>query len=242
MATCGTFTYTVGTYLLQQTRDLTLSSHLSANSSLPSLLLRPQAFRGCWSTSFSMRRKPTTPAMASDQPDNATHSVQESPKEQQNNELARSAKRLYGFANSAAQALAAIPYLHTSTSDAQVMRDLVQKIYALAAITSSFLESLMVESMTGGDYHKDMWSKDHHLRLLNSTERCKDVFAAIGHAVRIADEHFQVTGVGKGENYLDGFKLDSQQQAQITIDECYGLVSQTNVISKHTALARIENL
>lgn len=189
-----------------------------------------------------MRRKPTTPAMASDQPDNATHSVQESPKEQQNNELARSAKRLYGLANSAAQALAAIPYLHTSTSDAQVMRDLVQKIYALAAITSSFLESLMVESMTGGEDHKDMWSKDHHLRLLNSTERCREVFAAIGHAVRIADEHFQVTGVGKGENYLDSFKLDNQQQAQITIDECYGLVSQTNVIAKHTALARIENL
>ena len=173
---------------------------------------------------------------------NATHSVQESPKEQQNNELARSAKRLYGLANSAAQALAAIPYLHTSTSDAQVMRDLVQKIYALAAITSSFLESLMVESMTGGEDHKDMWSKDHHLRLLNSTERCREVFAAIGHAVRIADEHFQVTGVGKGENYLDSFKLDNQQQAQITIDECYGLVSQTNVIAKHTALARIENL
>jgi hypothetical protein len=189
-----------------------------------------------------MRRKPTAPAMASDEPDNAAHSVQGSPKEQQNNELARSAKRLYGSANSAAQALAAVPYLHTSTSDAQVMRDLVQKIYALAAITSSFLENLMAESMTGSEDHKDMWSKDYHLGLLNSTEKCRDVFAAISHAVRIADEHFQVTGVGKGENYLDGFNLDNQKQAQIVIDECYGLVSQTNVIVKHTALARIENL
>jgi hypothetical protein len=189
-----------------------------------------------------MRRKLTATVMASDEPDNATHSVQEPPKEQQNNELARSAKRLYGFANSAAQALAAVPYLHTSTSDAQVMGDLVQKIFALVAVTSSFLENLMVESMTGGEDHKDMWSKDHHLRLLNSTERCKDVFAAIGHAVRIADEHFQVIGVEKGENYLDGFNLHKQQQAQITIDECYGLVSQTNIIVKHTAFARIENL
>ncbi|KAG9205193.1 hypothetical protein G6514_008770 [Epicoccum nigrum] len=180
--------------------------------------------------------------MASDESDNATHSVQEPPKEQQNNELARSAKRLYGFANSAAQALAAVPYLHTSTSDAQVMGDLVQKIYALVSVTSSFLENLMVESMTGGEDHKDMWSKDHHLRLLNSTEKCMDVFAAISRAVRIADEHFQVTGVGKGENYLDGFNLQKQQQAQIIIDECYGLVSQTNVIVKHTAFARIENL
>lgn len=189
-----------------------------------------------------MRKKLTTSAMASDEPDNATHSVQGPPKEQQNDELARSAKRLYGFANSVAQTLAAVPHLHTSTSDAQVLRDLVQKIYALAAITSGFLESLMVESMTGGEVHKVMWSKDHHLRLLNSTEKCIDVFAAISRAVRIADEQFQVTGIGKGEKYLDGFKLDNQQQAQIIIDECYGLVSQTNIIVKHTALARVENL
>jgi hypothetical protein len=189
-----------------------------------------------------MRRKPAATAMASDEPDNATHPVQKSPKEQQNNELARSAKRLYGSANSAAQALAAVPYLHTSTSDAQVMRDLVQKIYALAAITSSFLENLMAESMTGGEDHKDMWSKDHHLTLLRSTEECEDIFTAISDAVRIADEHFEVTGVEKDENYLDGLKLDNQQQAQITIDECYDLVSQANVIVKHTALARIENL
>ncbi|KAF3008895.1 hypothetical protein E8E13_011177 [Curvularia kusanoi] len=173
---------------------------------------------------------------------NATHPVQAPPRVQQNDEVARAAKRLYGSVNSVARNLDAVIYIHTHTPDAQVIRDMVQKMYALVAISSGFLEDLKMESITGGEEHKDMWSKNHHERLLNSIERCLDEFAAVGRAVRIADEQFQAHGITYGEGYLDGFYLDSQKRAQIALDECFDLVSRTKIIVKHTALARTQNL
>lgn len=187
-----------------------------------------------------MRRKIIASAMANDEPDKATTSTSSSPDQQQNDEVAHSAKRLYRSANHIAQKLVGI--IHLRGSDAHTTKDVVQRCYALAGTLSSLLEDLMRESVTGGADHKDMWTKNHHQALLRCMEKCSDFFAAIGHAVRIADEQFHGTGVNKGKNYLDGLSIDNEYQALVTLDECFHLVSQTTVIAKHTALARVENL
>ena len=186
-----------------------------------------------------MRRKATTSAMANEDLDEAVQSGQGPPDSQQTDDVAHSAKRLHRRANAIAQALLAVIYMRDDTTASQLTRGVVRRIYALAAILSNLLEDLMAESITM-QRHQKMWTNEHHQSLLRSMKECEDIFGKVAHNVRLADEAYHVNGVKSGAKYVDGLKLDNEQQVISAVDECFGLVSQTKLILKHTALARIE--
>lgn len=179
--------------------------------------------------------------MPNEDPGQATQSGRASPVAHQTDDVAHAAKRLYGRANRVAQTLLAVTYMRDDTPESQSTRDVVQKTYALAAILSNLLEDLMAESIMRRRDGQDMWTDTHHQSLLRCMDRCEDAFGKIPHQVRLADEAYHVTGVRAGVKYVDGLGLDNEQQVMDAVDECFGLVSKTKLILKHTAFARIES-
>lgn len=188
-----------------------------------------------------MRKKLAVAAMANEYNIEATQALQPSSVEKlQIDDVARLAKRLYLVASGVAQAL--LPIIHLQI-DPGTIRELVHRVYALAAVLSTLLDDLTLERVSrGGIQNKDMWTKEHHKNLKRSLEECHGVFLGIARAVRLADEHHHVTGLRTGEDYVDQFHFDNEPEAQNAVHECFILVSQTKLIVKRSCLARFENL
>src|SRR5690242_7489538 len=184
-----------------------------------------------------MRKKLAVAAMANENNSEATQAPQPcSAEKQQIDDVAHLAKRLYPLASGVAQALLPIVYLHI---DPETIRELVHKVYALAAVLSTLLDDLTLERVSRGEsQNKDMWTKEHHENLKHSLEECHGVFLGIHRAIRIADEHHHVTGLKTGEDYVDQFHFDNEPEAQNVVHECFLLASQTKLIVKRTCLTR----
>ncbi|XPS71965.1 hypothetical protein M3J07_004126 [Ascochyta lentis] len=163
-------------------------------------------------------------------------SVRPLPRAQQVVDVGQVARRLSHTADSTAQVLYTIVNMQTPLPETQAMRQLVQKMYALAAA----LSSLGKELIESGE--QDVWTEEHNESLLHSMNKCDDIFRGIIRAVRETDETSNVLPRSTAGDYKRAFLCDDGKKARDALDKCFELVNQTSLAVRHETLARKEYL
>ncbi|KAF1344365.1 hypothetical protein EJ07DRAFT_160647 [Lizonia empirigonia] len=148
-------------------------------------------------------------------------------------DVSQVARRLSCTASGTAQVLYTVAHIDSHLAEAQIMKDVAQKSYALAAALSSLQEVLDASGEQG------VWTtKEHGENLLHSMRECDDIFQVIGIQVRKADQEFKAqVRLDTGGEVVERV-FDDERDRKAALDKCFQLVVHTNLLARHSTLAQ----